>query len=803
MSRRGRLDTVERKRCRLRQFAGLVMLSAAVLMLEVLLTRVVSVLYYPMGVYFVISAALLGSAAGGVFVALAARHLGGRLVFIPSLACLGLGLGTIAAFAAMANASTEPARMVFLALAIALPFIGGGLAISVLFSINPALAHWLYLADLGGAGLGAVLASIILLWISAQHVATLVVCLAGLAAVLLDVRWQSWQQALTLTATVLVLAISPLSAKWFSIPSLPPKELGNLLATRDDVVLEYQAWSPVARVDVVSVPGDRIELPDALEYKLVTQDGSAPSIILGAEVLNPEIDFTEHTVLGIPYWIKPHPEVLVIGLGGGPDVVAALRHGARRVVGVEVNSQMIETVSDVFAGFAGAPYSDPRVEVLLGDGRHMIEATTDCFDIIQLTGVDTAVASIGASPNLAENYLYTIEAFKAYYAHLKPGGLLSISFPNVQGLGVRMFAVGLHALDEMGEERPLDSMVVSETGGFVHLLVKWQQPFTVDEIDVLRQHYDQEMLGIYFPLYHRLMGTGSPDFFSSHRLLLAPHMELSGLYADYYDHWRDGRERVWMAQQPVDSRPTSDDWPYFFIRDRWFVYMPTFSLLLFVLGVLAFFAVLFLIVPLVTFRHRGARVRGGLRLMGYFVCIGAAYVFVEVFLIQKLSLLLGHPAYAIATTLGGMLLASGGGSALSGRLPWRATQRITVSILVLLLLLGAYVCVLDDIVGGALAWPGVFRVLLSLLVVGAVGVLMGVPFPTGISMLADEAEGMVAWAWSMNGVASVIAPLLNIMISITFGLRVALLSSSAFYLLALLVFRSWPAVLFLREPEAL
>jgi hypothetical protein len=123
------------------------------------------------------------------------------------------------------------------------------------------------------------------------------------------------------------------------------------------------------------------------------------------------------------------------------------------------------------------------------------------------------VASVSASPNLAENYLYTVEAFKAYLRHLKPGGLLSISFPNVEGLDMRLFATGLRAMGEMGVQKPLDSMVLSETGGFVHLLVKWQAPFTADELDVLARHFDSGMIGIYFPLYYRLMGAGTPDFF--------------------------------------------------------------------------------------------------------------------------------------------------------------------------------------------------------------------------------------------------------------------------------------------------
>ena len=774
-----------------RQFVGLALLSATALTLEVLLTRIVSVLYYPIGVYFVISLALLGSATGSVLVALAARRIRGRMTRLSSIACLGLACGTLLALIAVVNVGAQSGDLIPLALALALPFLGGGLAISLLFSADPAQANRLYLADLGGAGLGAVGASAMLLWVSAQHAMFLVACSAGLAAVLLGHDWRRWQPWVALTMIAAVALAAPFLASNLTIPSLPPKELGLLRLTRNDVAREYQAWNPIARVDVVSIPGDQVALPDRLDYKLVTQDGGAPTMILGAAALNPQTDLTEHTILGIPYWIKPQPEVLIIGLGGGPDVVTALRYDARRVVGVEINSRMIEIVSHTFASFAGAPYADPRVEVLLGDGRHVVEALPDRFDIVQLTGVDTAVASVSASPNLAENYLYTVEAFKAYLRHLKPGGLLSISFPNVEGLGVRLFATGLQAMDEMGVQQPLDSMVLSETGGFIHLLIKWQAPFTPDEVEVVARHFDQGMLGIYFPLYHRLMGSGTPDFFASQRVWLAPYKELKSVYTDYYAEWQKGQGAAWLARQRVEARPTTDDWPYFFIRDRWLTYMPTISLLLFILAILAFFAVLFLIVPLAVFRRQGARTSSALRLMGYFAGLGLAYMFVEVFFIQKLSLLLGHPAYAIAVTLGGMLVASGVGSALSTRLAWRPVTRITLALSVLLILLIVHAWGLDPIVRSALAWPLLARILLALLIVGTAGILMGVPFPTGLSLLERHAEGWVAWALGMNGVASVMAPLVNLTISVTFGLRVALLLAAAIYLLALLAFRSW------------
>lgn len=153
--------------------------------------------------------------------------------------------------------------------------------------------------------------------------------------------------------------------------------------------------------------------------------------------------------------------------------------------------------------------------------------------------------------------------------------------------------------------------------------------------------------------------------------------------------------------------------------------------------------------------------------------------------------MLGHPAYAISVTLGGMLVASGVGSGLSTRVAWRPVTRVTAAVLVLASLLFVHAWSLDAVVRWALAWPLLSRILLALLIVGMAGVLMGVPFPTGLSLLQVEAEGWVAWAWGMNGVGSVMASLANLMITVTFGLRVALLAAAVIYCLALLMFRSW------------
>jgi spermidine synthase len=177
---------------------------------------------------------------------------------------------------------------------------------------------------------------------------------------------------------------------------------------------------------------------------------------------DPSVRLGERTVFGIPFWIRPEAEVLIIGLGGGPDLLAALEYAPTRVDVVEVNPAMVDLLQGPFAEFVGRPLTNPAVNVTEGDGRFFVARSDDVYDVIQLTGVDTAVASAAGSPNLAENYLYTREAVQLYFDHLSPDGLLAVSFPNVEGMGLRLVNLVTQTLADAGSSAE-DHIVVSES----------------------------------------------------------------------------------------------------------------------------------------------------------------------------------------------------------------------------------------------------------------------------------------------------------------------------------------------------
>ncbi|MGH2628198.1 MAG: hypothetical protein ACRDHY_16285, partial [Anaerolineales bacterium] len=625
-----------------RLLLGVFLLSAALLAFEVFLVRVVSILLYPVATYLVISLALLGFGVSGAALSLRRADQPPPL----SLAVWGAAAFGLAVPLALAGAwvsAGEAAIALSLPFIFALPFALGGLAIATALSWPRSVVHQVYFADLLGAGLGAGLILLGLRYLTGVQVGALIAALGLLAAAAMALP-RRLNLGLGLAAGVLALGglMAPFA---YGIVPIAPKELALFTSLGPQVRWEYQAWSPLARVDVVSLPGDRITLPEPLEYKLVTQDGGAPTLLLSIPDVR-AADFADHTILGVPYWIKPRPIVFIIGLGGGPDVQAALHFGARAVTGVEINPQMVALVTGRFAHFTGYPYADPRVTVVQGDGRHVIRLSRERYDIVQLTGVDTTVASPGANPNLAENYLYTVEAFREYFQHLTPEGVISVSFPDVEGLSLRLVATAWEALRAEGVAEPQSHIVVSRSGGFTHILIK-RSPLTQPEIDTLRARFGQPLWGVYFPLYHRLFGT---SFDPANEILFTPDSGPGGPHAELMAALDDGRAAEWMASQTRDIRPPTDDRPFVFVLDRWGLYAPNQETLALALAILGAATLVFLFAPLLAQHRHGLTLAGAPWLSVFFLALGLGFIAVEVNLIQKLTLLLGHPSYALATT---------------------------------------------------------------------------------------------------------------------------------------------------------
>jgi hypothetical protein len=774
--------------------------SLALLSLEVLQVRVFSYAIDPLRVHAAISIALLGLGAGAVL-ACSRPALADRAPSWLAAAALAIPL-THALFAQVSPriASGDLGAALLFAL-MSLPYLLAGTAKGALLARHARDAGRLLAADLLGSALGCALPVPLLRPIGAEPLLALSAALLALSALALAPRART-----ALAALLASVAFAPVASR--ALPFAPdPTDLYGIAraalaraypgrsAEAYTPVREFARWDPISRAEVYAFPGEFGRINGAMPMRLFAQDGGAGSILLGV-ASHPDLarNLFESTLFGgayLPRANKPR-DVLVIGLGGAPDILAARYHDARTITGVEVNRTTIDLVRGPYASLMGDPYGDPRVTIHHADGRGFVERTRAQYDALVMTGADTYAAAQSGAFLFSESYLYTREAFARYLQILRPGGVLCITRAGAEGL--RTLTTTLEALRARGITRPERHVIVLQQGIAVQILAS-PSPFSrEDSLRVLRRlganlAYPRVEIPVYeamgFGISAPLRMTWSPGVVPEPT---DPHALMAFAAAR-------GVEQTWMAQNPLDVSPVSDDRPFFFqfldLR-RW---STTGGQTIYARGLRTYvtdsiaIAVVALLMVLAPLRGRGgdatraAPVFEGAR-AGWAAALGAAYLAVELVLIQRATLYLGHPTWAVAATLLALLLSSSLGAAWVGRAldPARSSRQGAVVAAGLALLAAlALPSVLRALAMDALA----ARVLVFALCVSPLGVAMGVPFAGGLR--ATNGPSRVAWTIAVNALAGVVAALAVPVGAMAFGFRAVAVTAAGLYALAALL----------------
>jgi len=497
--------------------------------------------------------------------------------------------------------------------------------------------------------------------------------------------------------------------------------------------------------------------------------------------------------------LRPHGSFAIIGPGGGVDVLRAIANGSSRVIGIEINPIIANTIMrGRFADYAYHLYERPEVTIHVSDGRSWLRSSREEFDVVQMTLVDTWASTAAGAFALSENNLYTREAFREYFEHLKPDGLLSITrweFRRPRE-ALRVVAEAIDALHSLGIANPAANfMVVSdgkldEDGRPVTVLAR-KTPFSSEEEAALQRHL-----------------TDNPNL----ALLYSPTHPQSNPFSDLIG---GNDPRVFATTYSYDVAPVDDNAPFFFftlktgdmLRDvlsgrgrgmDWRINLGVLVLgMLLVISIVA--VLLFLVLPFVLHaRSKSARQGIGIVALLYFVAIGLGYIIAEIAFIQRFVLFLGHPTYALTVVVFLMLLSSGLGSIAARR--WA----IVGSRLLIPLVAIATVLILDCVVLSSLLAREVGLSFAAKLAISAgllipLGFGMGIPFPTGLAALdarsTGTAESGIEWAWAMNAASSVLGSVVAMMVAIHYGLNTTLGTAAAAYILAAVA-----AVASLRRP---
>ena len=762
-------------------------------MTELALTRIFSVTMYYHFAFLAISIALFGLSASGVFVYVTRRRL--ERVGTATLLSRGALVHATATLVALAflirirvglNYSPENlALMLAIYSLAALPFFTGGAVISVAFSRLADRINVLYAADLLGAAAGCLLLIPLLNQLGAPGVVLTAAALSMVAAVC----FAPAGARRTIAGFAVVLFGIPAGAQ---LAGREPFDVVDTKGHEGDRIL-FSKWNSFSRVAVYDRPhGDWSLSPRFTGTRgaslFMDIDSAASTPILKGSGDVRDAEYLRYELTALAYHLVERPggfSALVIGPGGGRDLLSALVFGARSVDGVEINPIIARDVMlNRFREYSGAVYANPRVAIHVDDGRSFVRRSTGKYDVIQASLVDTWAATAAGAYTLTENSLYTAEAFGEYLDHLTDDGVLTITRWVFDGL--RLVSLAQAACDA----RQLDArqhLAIIRFDRVATFILK-KSPFTPAQVAQLRDLSDRLGFSILYapdmssaPVAHTLSGvrddpvevqrtgTGSADY---RRLILAANRQQ---FLDAY---------------PLDVAATRDDRPFFFhttrLRDQFNVafgrsmlFGNGLSALLTLMAISAGLVALFVIGPLLLSERPEAGWAGWLM---YFGALGAGFMLLEVALLQRFVLLLGHPVYSLTVTLFSLLLGTGLGSLVSRRVSDARVRRVTVAAL---LAVSATTIVLTaalpSIINAAIAWPLGLRMILTAAILIPTGVLLGVPLPGGMRLLAASRPGIIAWGWGINGAFSVVGATCAVFLAMNWGFTSTLLIGALVY----------------------
>lgn len=794
--------------------------SANALAYEILLMRLFSITQWHHFAYMVISLALLGYGASGTFLSLARKPLLERFRAAFCLSLFLFGLSVLVCCLAAQRLAFNPeealwdprrlSKLIALYLLLALPFFFAATGMGLALSRYRGQIARVYRADLLGAGIGS-MGAILLLFVFFPARALQAISGMGLAAAALG--W--WElrglggpgQRRGIGWLLALAAILPLllPGDWLRPVISPYKGLSQTLRIAGTHIIAERS-SPLGFLSVLASPQVPLRHAPGLSIMATSSppeqigvftDGDAMTAITRDDGDAAQLAYLDQLTSALPYHLASPGRVLILGAGGGSDVLQARQNGVPSIDAVELNPQMAALVQRDFAAFSGRLYDGADVKLHIAEARGFVEGAETRYDLVQLSMLDAFAASAAGLYALSESYLYTLEALDAYLAHLAPGGFLAmtrwIKLPPRDTL--KLFATAVAALRQRGVAQPGRGLILIRGWQTSTLLVK-NGEVTADEIAALRQFCEARAFDVaWYPGMpaeeaNRRNVLQAPTFYRAAHALLGPSGE------------------AFLASYKFNLRPATDDRPYFFQFFKWRALpeilrlrgrggMPLLEAGYLVLAATLLQAVVVsgvLIVAPIGFMRRRERVQraevGRLRVLVYFMAIGLAFLFLEIAFIQKFILFLSHPLYAAAVVLSAFLIFAGLGSGFSQRLEEKKSGHAPIAgaVAVIAGLGGGYLFFLGPIFTPLMGLAGPVRGAIAVLLIAPLAFAMGMPFPLAMGRLGKAAPRLIPWAWAVNGCASVLSAVLATLLAIHLGFNAVVLLSLGLYGVALASF---------------
>ena len=775
-------------------------MSLATLVFEIALTRIFSVTMWYHFAFMVISMALLGFGGSGIFLMLFPQILNRDIRRMSVLFAVLLSVSIVGSIVIISHIALDPFQMIqvpsqwFLLFAVygvlTVPFFLSGLSTVFLLSKMSEWVSGLYFASLIGSAVGCFLV-IGLIPVFSNVGAVMASAFFVLIAALCFNHAGSFRSCIWIAGLIILMCPLVLYSKnLFSFKIAQSKGMADELYKKG-LKPVLSRWNTFSQLDVFNAtdgayaPGLSRKYSSELfpEQVWIYIDADAIATIMALKKDDPALNFYEYLPTSLVYKLRPEAKVCIIGAGGGFDVLAALKIGQiQNITAVEINSDTSRIVREHFGDFSGHLFDLPNVKLINMEGRSFLHSSKERFDIMQLTLVDTwAAASLGAY-SLTENYLYTQEAFLQYLNHLNDNGILVVTrwltFPPKESLKVA--GIAFSALEEMKIPHPESNMVLIGSENVAVLFIK-KTEFQSSEVAQIRQLCEQ--LGF--------------------SILYAPGLQQDNIFSQFFQ--QNDKEMFYYAY-PFDINPSTDDRPFYFQYNTW---KNIFNLrrnglsqldrdnigYLVLLSTLFQAVVLTLILifwPMKLIQKRQGKsatpIVGACLL--YFGCLGMGFMLIEVILIQKFILLLGHPVYSLSIVLSSLLGFAGLGSLSTAKIHQDISEQLKRIIGVLVGVLFVYIFLLSKILYVFLPWSLPARFGVALVLLAPLGFLLGMPFPLGVKFINRIEAKLIPGGWGVNGCFSVMASIVSVIMAMNFGFMAVLELAAVCYLVAILAIDS-------------
>lgn len=759
---------------------NLAVVSASVLCFEILATRISSVIFINNYAFIILSLAILGLGCGGIFAHYklsSAREQKRSRVLPVVLALLG---GSLLAFILVVTRAPFVTNQFVYFFFLFLPFFFAGIFYACVFESFADKSFTVYAADLVGAAIGSIASIWVISTLGPTNGVLLILILTGCTALSYLVSrvnkfviWGSY----AILAVGAVLLIYNTHTNWMGripIGNFSEKDFYHAypnMNVQPDIM--ESRWSIYGRSDLVDYSNQNI-----IRHLFVDGAAGTQMYRFNGKPDQPDdflVQLLSRTTNYVPFTFLDADEknsMLVIGPGGGKEVLTGLLMDVGEITGVEINPDFVDIVKEQ-ERFNGGIYTDfPNVNIVVQEGRQFVKRKQKQFDLIvmalpsteQLQNIDNFAQN--------ENYLLTVEAIRDYIDNLTPEGRMIFTVHN-RGELKRLITTTIRAFEERGisPQEALNHFMVLEQRYSPTIVIK-KKPYSKGEIARRTNRIKKASM------------AGPPVTYLPYQWNSLNKSIINGFLAGIK------RNRTSLAalvnRDQFDISATYDDSPYFY---KIYKGIPDMFVNLF-WGLLAINLVL-IGLPLAGIKKRKKKILKlpEIRILGYFICLGLGFMIVEVTFFQKLILYLGSPTVSISILLSSLLVGMGMGSYFGDRI-FTGNPRKRLFIITTSLIGAGLIAILlyPMLLSHMLAYDVVYRALTTFVLLLPFGFLLGIPFPTCIQLLKQSGqEQYIPWMYGVNGAMSVLGSVMAVIISMLYGFVPSFFIGLAFYLLIFLM----------------